>query len=161
MSSPLVCLSSSSTQGNGSLKFNSSSVLCALLRGETYTCARLRGTIRRSGPTRARPVARIRCSPDGVRGMSVAPVWRPERDQVVSPWRIMKTRGVVIVFFCSSRIDYFMFGFRGVGWFGTFGWELQYSAAEGGVGGRSSGGREEGESESERVRWTTVVEVGG
>ena len=30
--------------------------------------------------------------------MSVLPVWRPERDQVVSPWRIMKTRGVVISF---------------------------------------------------------------
>ena len=30
--------------------------------------------------------------------MSVLPVWRPERDQVVSPWRIMKTRGVVIFF---------------------------------------------------------------
>ena len=29
--------------------------------------------------------------------MSVLPVWRPERDQVVSPWRIMKTRGVVIL----------------------------------------------------------------
>jgi hypothetical protein len=29
--------------------------------------------------------------------MSVLPVWRPSRDQAVSPWRIMKTRGVVIM----------------------------------------------------------------
>jgi len=55
--------------------------------------------MRRSGPTRARPVARMRCSPEAVRGMSVLPVWRPERDQVVSPWRIMKTRGVVMFSF--------------------------------------------------------------
>lgn len=55
----------------------------------------LEGTMRRSLPTRARPVARTRFSPEGVRGMLVVEVCLPERDQVVSPWRIMKTRGVM------------------------------------------------------------------
>jgi hypothetical protein len=49
--------------------------------------------MRRSEPTRALPVARMRFSPVGVRGMSVMPVWRPLRDHSVSPWRMMKTRG--------------------------------------------------------------------
>jgi hypothetical protein len=61
--------------------------------GGGYMCARLLGTIKRSSPTRAFPVARMRFSPLAVRGMSVVPVWRPLRDHSVSPWRIMKTRG--------------------------------------------------------------------
>jgi len=36
----------------------------------------------------------MRFSPLAVRGMSEVPVWRPLRDHSVSPWRIMKTRGV-------------------------------------------------------------------
>lgn len=54
------------------------------------------GTINRSLPTRARPVALIRFSPFAVRGMSVEPVCRPLSDHSVSPWRMMKTLGVVI-----------------------------------------------------------------
>ena len=46
-----------------------------------------------SGPKSARPVVQIRRSPLAVRGMSVVPVWRPEMDQDVSPWRMMNTRG--------------------------------------------------------------------
>ena len=56
------------------------------------------GTIRRSSPTSARPVARTRFSPLAVRGMSEVPVWRPSSDHSVSPWRTMKHRGVVIPF---------------------------------------------------------------
>ncbi len=59
--------------------------------------ARWEGTIRRSSPTRAFPVARMRFSPLGVKGSSVVPVWRPLRDHSVSPWRTMKTRGVGMV----------------------------------------------------------------
>ena len=55
------------------------------------------GTMSRSSPTRAFPVARIRFSPFGVKGSSVEPVCRPLRDHSVSPWRIMKARGVVII----------------------------------------------------------------
>ena len=36
--------------------------------------------------------------------MSVTPVWRPLRDQEVSPWRMMKTRGVVIVLSCLDWV---------------------------------------------------------
>lgn len=50
--------------------------------------------MRRSSPTRAFPVARMRFSPLEVRGSSVVPVWRPLRDHSVSPWRTMKMRGV-------------------------------------------------------------------
>jgi hypothetical protein len=68
---------------------------CAVGRGDggTDMHARFPGTMRRSFPTRALPVARMRFSPAGVRGMSVVPVWRPSRDHSVSPWRTMKTRG--------------------------------------------------------------------
>lgn len=50
-----------------------------------------------SSPTSARPVARIRFSPFSVKGSSVLPVCRPLSDHSVSPWRMMKARGVVIV----------------------------------------------------------------
>lgn len=60
-------------------------------------CARFPGTMRRSFPTRALPVARMRFSPAEVREMSVVPVWRPLSDHSVSPWRTMKTRGSGIV----------------------------------------------------------------
>ena len=50
-----------------------------------------------SSPTSARPVARIRFSPFSVKGSSVVPVCRPLSDHSVSPWRMMKARGVVIV----------------------------------------------------------------
>lgn len=63
----------------------------------TYICARFPGTINRSSPTSALPVARIRFSPLAVSGMSVTPVWRPLSDHSVSPWRTMKTRGSGIV----------------------------------------------------------------
>jgi hypothetical protein len=70
--------------------------------------ARLEGTIKRSSPTKALPVAMIRFSPLAVRGMSELPVclskllfvYRllntllPFRDHSVSPWRMMKTLGV-------------------------------------------------------------------
>lgn len=52
------------------------------------------GTIKRSLPTNAFPVAITRFSPLAVNGMSVTPVWRPLSDHSVSPWRTMKTRGV-------------------------------------------------------------------
>lgn len=57
----------------------------------------LLGTIRRSGPTIALPVARTRFSPLAVSGMSVRPVCLPLSDHSVSPWRTMKTLGVGIV----------------------------------------------------------------
>lgn len=50
-------------------------------------CARFWGTINRSEPTRAFPVARMRRSPLAVSGMSEVPVWRPLRDHSVSPRR--------------------------------------------------------------------------
>ena len=50
----------------------------------------------RSLPTSARPVARIRFSPFSVSGSSVVPVCRPLSDHSVSPWRMMKARGVVM-----------------------------------------------------------------
>lgn len=53
--------------------------------------------MRRSSPTSALPVARIRFSPFAVNGSSVVPVWRPLRDHSVSPCRMMKARGLVIV----------------------------------------------------------------
>jgi hypothetical protein len=56
-------------------------------------CARLPGTMRRSSPTSAFPVAMMRFSPVRVRGISDTPVCRPLRDHSVSPWRMMKTRG--------------------------------------------------------------------
>jgi hypothetical protein len=56
-------------------------------------CARFEGTINRSSPTSAFPVARTRFSPSSVSGMSEIPVWRPFSDHSVSPWRTMKTRG--------------------------------------------------------------------
>lgn len=58
--------------------------------------ATLEGTMSRSSPIRAFPVARIRFSPLDVSGMSEVPVWRPLSDHSVSPWRMMKARGVVI-----------------------------------------------------------------
>ena len=57
------------------------------------------GTINRSSPTSALPVALIRFSPLAVNGSSVEPVWRPFSDHSVSPCRIMKTRGVVMARF--------------------------------------------------------------
>ena len=54
-------------------------------RGGRYMWASLEGTMRRSSPTRAFPVARIRFSPLAVRGMSVVPVCLPLRDHSVSP----------------------------------------------------------------------------
>jgi hypothetical protein len=69
---------------------------------ERYMCARFLGTINLSEPTRALPVARTRFSPLDVSGMSEVPVWRPLRDHSVSPWRIMKTRGVgMLVLGCN------------------------------------------------------------
>lgn len=59
-------------------------------------CATLDGTISLSSPTRAFPVARMRFSPLAVNGMSDVPVCRPLSDHSVSPWRMMKARGVVI-----------------------------------------------------------------
>ena len=53
--------------------------------GGQYMWASLEGTMRRSSPTRAFPVARIRFSPLAVRGMSVVPVCLPLRDHSVSP----------------------------------------------------------------------------
>ena len=61
--------------------------------------ASFEGTMSRSSPTRALPVARIRFSPFSVRGSSVVPVCRPLSDHSVSPCRMMKARGVVIVGF--------------------------------------------------------------
>ena len=46
-----------------------------------------------SSPTSARPD--VRFSPFSVRGSSVVPVCRPFSDHSVSPWRMMKARGVV------------------------------------------------------------------
>lgn len=60
-------------------------------------CATFLGTISRSSPTKALPVFLMRFSPFSVRGSSVVPVWRPLRDHSVSPWRMMKARGVVMV----------------------------------------------------------------
>ena len=51
----------------------------------TYMWANFEGTMSRSSPTSALPVARIRFSPFAVRGMSEVPVWRPLRDHSVSP----------------------------------------------------------------------------
>jgi hypothetical protein len=68
--------------------------------GRFYMCARFEGTIKRSSPTRAFPVARTRFSPFSVRGMSEMPVWRPLSDHSVSPWRMMKTRGSGMVCLC-------------------------------------------------------------
>ena len=64
---------------------------------KTYMWARLLGTINRSSPTSALPVAFTRFSPASVSGMSETPVWRPLSDHSVSPWRIIKTRGSGIV----------------------------------------------------------------
>ena len=50
-----------------------------------YMWAILEGTISRSSPTSAFPVARIRFSPLAVSGMSDVPVWRPLSDHSVSP----------------------------------------------------------------------------
>lgn len=68
-----------------------------------YMCANFEGTINRSSPTSALPVARTRFSPFTVRGMSVVPVWRPLRDHSVSPWRMMKTRGSGIAYVRNGR----------------------------------------------------------
>lgn len=64
--------------------------------------ASLEGTMSLSSPTSARPVARILFSPFSVSGSSVVPVCRPLSDHSVSPWRIMKARGVVIVAFSGE-----------------------------------------------------------
>ena len=63
----------------------------------TYMCASFEGTMSRSAPTSACPVARIRRSPFLVSGSSVVPVCRPFRDHSVSPWRMIKARGVTIL----------------------------------------------------------------
>ena len=63
----------------------------------TDTWASCEGTINRSSPTSALPVALILFSPLAVSGSSVVPVCRPFKDHSVSPCRTMKTRGVVIV----------------------------------------------------------------
>ena len=60
-------------------------------------CASFEGTMSRSAPTSACPVARIRRSPFVVSGSSVVPVCRPFRDHWVSPWRTIKARGVTIL----------------------------------------------------------------
>ena len=70
-------------------------VACGL--GSAYMWASLEGTMSLSSPTSARPVARSLFSPFSVSGSSVVPVCRPFSDHSVSPWRIMKARGVVIV----------------------------------------------------------------
>lgn len=59
-------------------------------------CVSFLGTIRRSLPTRALPVALTLFSPLAVSGMSLTPVCCPLSDHSVSPWRRMKTRGVAI-----------------------------------------------------------------
>lgn len=87
-------------------------------------CASLLGTMSRSEPTRARPVARMRRSPFAVRGCSVVPVCRPLSDHSVSPWRTMKTRGVGIVG-----------GEVGVGWLGDVGRGVTVRLREGWEGG--------------------------
>lgn len=56
----------------------------------------LDGTINRSSPMSALPVALIRFSPLAVNGSSVDPVCRPFSDHSVSPWRMMNTLGVVM-----------------------------------------------------------------
>lgn len=71
-----------------------------------YMCAILDGTISLSSPTSALPVARILFSPLAVSGMSEVPVCRPLSDHSVSPWRIMKARGVVIVSRAAGRCDF-------------------------------------------------------
>jgi hypothetical protein len=67
-----------------------------------YMWASFRGTIKRSSPTNALPVAMILFSPSVVNGSSVVPVCRPLRDHSVSPWRTMKTLGVVIEKACQE-----------------------------------------------------------
>jgi hypothetical protein len=67
-----------------------------------YTWASFLGTISRSSPTNALPVARIRFSPLAVSGRSVDPVCRPLRDHSVSPWRMMKQRGTMGIGFEES-----------------------------------------------------------
>lgn len=58
--------------------------------------ASFEGTINRSSPINALPVALIRFSPLAVKWSSVEPVCRPFSDHSVSPWRMMNTRGVVM-----------------------------------------------------------------
>lgn len=62
-----------------------------------YICARFPGLINLLSPTRACPVCLILDSPFSVRARSVVPVCRPLSDHSVSPWRMMKTLGVVMV----------------------------------------------------------------
>ena len=69
-------------------------------------CEILDGTINLSLPTSAFPVARMRFSPLAVRGSSEVPVWRPLSDHSVSPWRMMKTRGVLILFKLEVKKEY-------------------------------------------------------
>ena len=71
--------------------------------GGAYIWASLEGTMSLSSPTSARPVARIRFSPFSVSGSSVVPVCRPLSDHSVSPWRMMKARGIVIAGFGRKR----------------------------------------------------------
>ncbi len=52
---------------------------------KTHMWSSLLGTMRRSGPTMALPVASTRFSPFGVSGMSVRPVCLPLSDHSVSP----------------------------------------------------------------------------
>lgn len=77
---------------------------------ETYICARFLGTINRSSPTNALPVALIRFSPLAVRGISDVPVCLPFSDHSVSPCLMMKTRGVIFLLdislvFLSIQLD--------------------------------------------------------
>lgn len=62
-----------------------------------YTWTSFLGAISRSFPTSAFPVALIRFSPFSVRARSVIPVCRPFSDHSVSPWRMMKQRGAMLI----------------------------------------------------------------
>jgi hypothetical protein len=66
-------------------------------------CTKRLGAINLSFPIRARPVALILFSPFSVRGRSVMPVCLPFNDHSVSPWRMTKTRGVVMVVVSHSK----------------------------------------------------------
>lgn len=75
----------------------------------THMCVSFLGTIKRSLPTRALPVALTLFSPLAVSGMSLTPVCLPLRDHSVSPWRTMKTRGVAMIGFrycCGPYLPY-------------------------------------------------------
>lgn len=71
---------------------------------QTYTWASLPGTISRSSPINALPVALTRFSPLRVRSNSVIPVCLPLSDHSVSPWRTMKARGVAMTFKTRTKM---------------------------------------------------------